>query len=210
MKMNFKVFGFSLLFILGMILAFSPIEKMSNCQMDINQLLNELQHSHYYISPDDLAAKIIDKEPGFVVVDIRSKEDFDKYHIPNSLHVPVKDILTNEDLKNLQEDNNLILVSNGNTLASQVWLLLKENNFKDVYVLQGGMNHWVDVFAHPQKPTGTFTDEELFRYEFRKAAGPVMMGSKIAAGDTKKKERKISKPVFRAKKKKKPKLDEGC
>lgn len=210
MKISGKVFGFSLLFILGFILAFAPVDKMAIHQIKTEQLLQELQHRNFYITPDDLAHMIIDKEPGFVVVDIRSTEDFEKYHIPGSIHVPVDKLLENEELKSLAADNTIILASNGNTLASQAWLLLKENGFNDVLILQGGLNYWVEAFNNPKKPTGFYTDDELFRYEFRKAAGPVVMGNKFANNEPEKKETKISKPVIRVKKKKKAKFDEGC
>ncbi len=208
MKISSKVFAFSLLFILGAILAFAPVDKMAHQQIDAKQLLNELQHRNYYITPDELAHMIIDKEPGFVVVDIRSKEDYNKYHIPGSLHIPLDQLLNNDELQDLASGATIILASNGNTLASQAWLLLKENGFQDVYILQGGLNYWVQAFNNPQKPTGFYTDDELFRYEFRKAAGPVMMGRKLATTQTA--ETKISKPVIRRKNKKKAKFDEGC
>ncbi len=210
MKITSKLFGFSLLFILGFILAFAPVDKMAVQQINSEQLLEELQHRNFYITPDDLAHMLIDKEPGFVVVDIRSSEDFEKYHIPGSIHVPVDKLLENEELKTLAADNTIILASNGNTLASQAWLLLRENGFNDVLILQGGLNYWVEAFNNPQKPTGFYTDDELFRYEFRKAAGPVVMGNKFANNEPEKKETKISKPVIRTKKKKKAKFDEGC
>ncbi|WP_456407175.1 rhodanese-like domain-containing protein [Caldithrix abyssi] len=210
MKISPKLFGFSMLFILGLILAFAPVDKMASHTVDASQLLNDLQHRNYYITPDDLAHMIINKEPGFLVVDIRSKEDFGKYHIPGSIHIPVKELLSSEDLKDLAEGNTLILASNGNTLASQAWLILKENGFDDVFILQGGLNYWVQVFTNPARPSGFYTDDELFRYQFRKAAAPVMMGTKLVNNETQKSETKISKPVFRRKNKKKAKFDEGC
>ncbi len=210
MKISGKLFGFSLLFILGFILAFAPVDKIAQHHVKAEQLLNELQHRNYYITVDQLAHMIIDKEPGFVVVDIRSKEDYDKYHIPGSIHVPVDHLLNNDNLRSLAEDNTIILTSNGNTLASQGWLILRENGFKDVLILQGGMNYWVEAFNNPQKPTGFYTDDELFRYQFRKAAGPVVMGEKYAGQKVEESPVKISKPVIRKKKKKKAHFDEGC
>ncbi len=209
MKWNAKVFGFGLMFVLGLILAFAPVPKNGNHKIDTKQLLAELQHHDYFIAPEDLAHMIIDKEPGFIVVDIRSNDDFKKYHIPGSIHIPINELLKNKELKALADENTIILISNGNTLASQAWLLLKQNGFNDVYILRGGLNYWVQIFTRPPKPAGTYTDDELFRYEFRVAAGPVMMGRKIVQSEEKK-QTKIAKPVIRVRKKKKATLDEGC
>ncbi len=208
--MNGKLFGFSLLFILGLILAFAPIKPNGNNKTDVNALLTEMQRHNYYVSPDDLAHKLIDKEPGIVVVDVRSEDDFNRYHIPGSIHIPLKNLLSNDQLHNLAQDDAIILVSNGNTLAAQAWLLLKQNGFKDVYILAGGMNYWVQAFSNPKPPKGTYTDDELFRYQFRKAAGPVLMGKMHVRQSEEHAPVQIKRPVLRKKHRPAKKLDEGC
>ncbi len=209
MKLSSKIIGFGLLVLLGLILAFAPVDRSARPQVNTKALLAELQQRNFYVSPEDLAHKIIDKEPGFVVVDVRSKEDYDKYHIPGSIHVPLNELLSSEQLKDLAQDNAIILTSNGNSMAAQAWLLLRQNGFDDVYILSGGMNYWVQAFSHPQPPKGAYTDDELFRYEFRKAAGPVMMGKAFVHQEDKQ-EVKIRKPVIRKRHKKTKQLDEGC
>ncbi len=210
MRWSSKLIGFGFLFVLGLILAFAPVDRAGHITPDTADLVNELQHRNYYISADDLAHSIIDKESGFVVVDVRGKEDFEKYHIPGSVNIPVTELLNNEYLREAAQNNTIILTSNGNTLASQAWLLLKQRGFKDVYILGGGMNYWVEAFGNPRKPTGAYTDDELFRYEFRKAAAPVMMGANIGATGTEAQKPKISKPVIRVRNNKKKQFDEGC
>ncbi len=210
MKYSNQTFGFSLLFVLGLILAFSPVDRMAQMKVSRQQLVKELQKQHFYMAPEDLAHMIIDKEPGFVVIDVRNKDDYQKYHIPGSINIPFDQILTSNTLKDLAQDNMLILASNGNTMASEAWLLLKENGFKDVYILSGGMNYWVAVFTNPKPPTGIYTDDEVFRYQFRHAAGPVMMGTKLAANQQAERQKTVHKPIIRVKHKKKATFDEGC
>ncbi len=210
MKWNEKVFGFGLLFVLGLILAFAPIKTNGKGKPDVRKLLVEMQRHNYYVSAEDLAHKIIDKEPGIVVVDVRNEDDFNRYHIPGSWHVPLKKLINNRQLQDMAQDNTIILVSNGNTLAAQAWLLLKQNGYKDVYILAGGMNHWVKVFSNPTPPKGAYTDDELFRYEFRKAAGPVMMGKMHVRQQEEHVQTKIKRPLLRKRHRPAKKLDEGC
>jgi len=210
MKVKAQNIGFAILIILGIILALSPVDQMASKQVDLKTLIAELSMTNY-VQPDEVAGWIIDKEPGFVVVDVRSSEDYNKYSIPGSINIPITKLLSDEMLENIEKDKTVVIVSNGNTKASQAWILLKQLGYKDVYVLQGGMNRWVAVFSNPPKPNTNYTDDELFTYQFRVAAGPVMMGKAIAAQPDSDNQPVVKKPpVKRIKKKKKKKIDEGC
>ena len=210
MTIKTQTLGFSSLILLGIIIALSPVDKMASQEIDLQTLVAELSTGNY-LQPDELAHWIIDKEPGFIVVDVRSKEDFNKYHIPGSVNIPVSYLSDKKLLNDIGKDNMIALVSNGNTKASQVWIILKQLGYPDVYVLEGGMNYWVSIFNNPSKPTANYTNDELFTYQFRTAAGPIMMGTTMAAESESDIKPVIQKkPVKRIKKKKKKKIDEGC
>ncbi len=210
MKVKAQNIGFAVLIILGIIIALSPVDQMASHKIDLKTVVSELSKTNY-VQPDEVAAWIIDKDPGFIVVDVRSGNDFKKYHIPGSENIPINKLLDDETLQDMPKDETIVLVSNGNTKASQGWILLKQLGYNDVYVLQGGMNRWVAVFSNPPKPNSNYTDDELFTYQFRVAAAPVMMGKAVAAQNDTAPQTQIKKaPVKRFKKKKKKKIDEGC
>ncbi|HGY56480.1 MAG TPA: rhodanese-like domain-containing protein [Caldithrix abyssi] len=208
-NLNLKTIGFGTLILLGLILAFSPVDQMAHKHVDTAFLLQEISNQSHYVAPDEVAHWVIDKDPSVQIIDIRSKEDYDKYHIPGSEWIPLANLLSDEAKDILDPDKTIVLASNGNSKAAQAWVLLKEAGYDDVYVLMGGMNYWVQVFTNPEKPNGAYTDEEIFAYQFRKAAGPVLMGTQVAAStDT-----EINKPkkvIKRRRKKPSKKLDEGC
>ncbi len=210
MTIKTQTLGFSTLIIFGIIIALSPVDKMASQEIDFQTLAAELSTGNY-LQADELAHWIIDKEPGFSILDVRSKEDFNKYHIPGSVNIPISKLSEKELLEDIGKDNIVALVSNGNTKASQAWIFLKQFGYADVYVLEGGMNHWVSIFSNPNNPEDSYTDDELFTYQFHKAVGPVMMGTTIAAESESDNIPVIQKkPVKRIKKKKKKKIDEGC
>lgn len=210
-QLQSKHIGFGTLILLALILAFSPVDKMSKTAVPAEKLLDELQHENTYIQPDELAHWIIDKDPGFQLVDIRSDADYEKYNIPGNMHIPFERLSDDDELSQLDPEKMIILASNGNTRAGQAWLLLRQKGYSDVYVLAGGLNNWVAIFSNPQKPDQTATDDELFTYQFRKAAGPVVMGAKLNVENAAQSRSQTKPaPVKRKRRTVKKKVDEGC
>jgi len=63
---------------------------------------------------------------------------------------------------------------------------MRNSGYAYLYVLHGGMNYWVDVYSNPSTPVDKATDDELFAYQFHKAAGAAFMGTNaISSGEEK-------------------------
>ena len=209
MQISAKTIGFSILLLLGLILAFIPANTVHHKQASAQTLLKELEQGSVYVQADELAHWIIDKEPGFDVADIRSEKDYKNYHIPGSIHVPFEQLGEEDKLVLFDKSKTLILTSNGNTKAGQAWILLKQLGFEDIFILAGGINHWVKIFSTPEEPQGSYTDDELFTYQFRKAAGAAVMGNSLTISQSSNETLK-PKPIRRKRKKATKKVDEGC
>jgi rhodanese-related sulfurtransferase len=176
-------------------------------ETDPAELANDIVNKNAFIHPDELAKMIIEKQ-AVNIVDLRSDEDFTAYSIKNSENMPVKYFLM-EGKEDLSEDVKTILVSNGDTQASQVWLILEMMGYKNVFVLQGGANYWVETQVFPKPPKQASPDTEVFKYAKRVANASFLHGGAVAApAETK----KAKKPVFKVKKKKKKKqaARSGC
>ena len=210
MNIQTKYLGFGALLLLGLILAFAPVDQASDNILPAEELMEEFQKTNVYVSADELGHWIIDKQPGFLVVDIRSADDFAKYNIPGSLNIPMAELAKQDNLEILNEYEMAILASNGNTFSSQAWMLLRQKGLDNLYLLKGGLNNWVNLFANPQSPKTVYTDDEVFSYQFRKAAGPKLMGTKAVAQTEASEQTEKSNPVRRIRKKKAVKIDEGC
>ena len=205
-----KSVGFGILILLGIILAFTPDEFKNHKKISSQELLEQFQSGEPYIHAQELAHWLIDKDPGFQLVDLRSAEDYKKYHIPGNTHIPFSQITNKEYLELLDGERVLVLASNGNTVAAQAWLLLKQMGYGQVYILAGGVNNWVENFNNPSAPKGAYTDDELFKYQFNKAAGAVFMGNGAAITNEQTAKSEKPRPVFRKRKKSKKKDDDGC
>ena len=88
-----------------------------------------------------------------MLVDVRDPGDFESFRIPGSVNIPIYALKT----KNFLKSKKVILVNEGwgyNRLQQECFSLLS-NGFKDVKILNGGLNSWKasgetiqgDVFA---------------------------------------------------------------
>lgn len=209
MQFTARNIGFGVLILLGLILALAPVPNSAEEQVSNKTLLEQLQQGAIYVQADELAHWIIDKDPGFQLVDLRSNADHDKYNIPGNVHFPFGQINEESAYEILDNEKMIILASNGNTRAGQAWILFKQMGYQEVYILAGGLNNWVNVFNNPKHPAGAYTDDELFTYQFRKAASGTLMGGATLTDESTEKQVK-PKPVVRKRKKKEKKVDEGC
>ena len=173
-------------------------------------MINELNSESVYVQPDELAHRIIDNDPGYQLIDLRSDEDYAKYSIPRNMHLSFEKLTDNQALDIIDPYKMIILTSNGNTRAAQAWIFLRQLGYSDVYILAGGVNHWVNIFSNPEMPNDGITNDEQFTFEFRKAAGPAMMGSVIPAASKQSDKNLIKPKSVRRKKKSHSKNDGGC
>lgn len=128
--------------------------------------------SERYISADELADKLVNKDPSIVLVDLRSGSEFKQYHIPTALNIPFENLLNDENQVVLnQEKVAVILYSNDHLLADQAWFLCHSLGYKNLIVLKNGLNGFYNTILNPALPTEISSQEVKELYDFRKAAG---------------------------------------
>jgi len=206
---TWKQFGVFTLLLIGLILAFSPVNKSSNSNESAVELAKQIVGKEDHISAEELGHMIIDEDPDYLIIDVRSEEDYNKFHIIPSLNIPLEKLLEQEILDELDDEKLIILYSNGGTHAAQAWILLQQQGFDNSTVLLGGLNYWVDVYTNPEPPTGHYAEHDMFNYQFLKSAGPKLLGNAQTVQSTSKVD-KPSKFKPRIKRKKKKAADEGC
>ena len=134
-------------------------------------LLSNVISQERYISSDELAHKIINQDPSFILIDVRNEESFNKYSLPYAINIPLEKLLEEESLAYLDQGQfDIILFSNDNFYADQAWLLCNRLEFKNHRVLKGGINSWFSTIISPEKPTENMPGIAFELYTFRKAA----------------------------------------
>jgi rhodanese-related sulfurtransferase len=167
-----------ILLILALIIALVPQNTTRPYKLTAEELLSEIRSGTQFISPDEVADKIVQKDPSIQLIDVRNPREFEMFSLPGAINIPLQDILSeaNSDVLNQGTKMN-IFYSNGSTEANEAWLLTRQIGYPNNYVLQGGLNYWVETILNPMKPGSVASNDEIARFDFRKAASGALGGS---------------------------------
>ena len=175
------------------------------------KLLSNAISPERYISTDELAHKIINQDPSYLLIDVRDEVSFDEYTLPYAINIPLEKLFDEDSEAYLNQDEfDVILFSNDNFQANQAWLLCNRLEYKNLRVLDGGMNTWFNTIINPSKPKENMPAEAFELYTFRKAASMyfgVAYPEQVKVTQVKK---VIPKKVIAVKKKKKLPTEGGC
>ena len=91
----------------------------------------------------ELKKFIILKQQQVKIIDVRSKEEYDQYHIPGAIHLELTNLSTTA---NKLFDKVAVFVTTcgkGGGRSTQASNILKELGFENTYWLCGGTQGWV-------------------------------------------------------------------
>ncbi len=168
--------------VLGVIIAFVPKNTTKPYKLTAQQMLEEIQAGTQFISPDEVADKIIKKDPSIQLIDVRTPQEYDKFNLPGAINIPFHNILSEKYTEQFEQDSKMnILYCNGNTRSLEAWMLLRQLGISNIYILQGGLNYWAETIMNPTAPKPSTPDDTFAKYDFRKGAGMVLGGGNPAA-----------------------------
>ncbi len=92
-----------------------------------------------------------DVDASHLILDVRSRDEFAREHIPGSLNIPLDELLSRKD--ELLENHGRIVVScrSGNR-AKNAYQTLEQHGFKNLTLLEGGLQNW----KRSNQPTNSF------------------------------------------------------
>lgn len=182
--MNYRFILSLVLLFLGFVAAILPQRTNSSAELDARQLLAEMRLETYVVTVDELADALINRDPSWQLIDLRSPTDFADFHLPGALNIPFDSLLTEEWQPYLdQAARRNVFYSNGTSLARQAWYLTRQMGYSNNYVLEGGLNHWFDTILFPKEPAETEGAEALARYQRRLGARQFFTGAGAQAVD---------------------------
>ncbi len=109
-----------------------------------------LENREVQIHPGELVAVAANRELKLNLLDVRPERDFNLFHILDSRRVPMGVVAAGALTKEfLDEPANAVtvVVSNDEALATEAWKYLTAEGIMNVYILEGGINGWLDLFA---------------------------------------------------------------
>jgi len=114
------------------------------------QLDKKLASRTVHIDPAELENLIYNANFGIHILDLRSEADFNLFHILDAKRVTLDQFRDENWVRKLPGQTVFVLVSNGEKTAEQGYRILAASNVPNLYILDGGINHWLEVFG-PQR-----------------------------------------------------------
>jgi rhodanese-related sulfurtransferase len=184
--------------VLLVVLLILPDRDNSFKEVGVQQIHNELNQNTHFFTTDEIANLLINEDPSLLLIDIRKEEDFLNYSLPGAMNLPIENLLEEDNLAYFDQDfNPIVLYGNATVIADQAWMLLRRLGYKNIFVMKGGLNEWVETILRPTLPsTAEADDEEMEKYLFRKSASQYF-GKGGAQEET---EVKAPKPVVKKRK----------
>lgn len=165
---------------LGLIIAAIPNNKTLQFKVSANKMIEEFQNRSQFVNPDEIAEMIISEDPVLQLIDLRTAEEYQEFHLPGAINIPFADLLNNDYRYIIDQDLRLnVFYSNGSVTASEAWMITRQLGYKNNYVLEGGLNYWAETIMNPDKPEPTSPNEEIARYNFRMGAGAALGGGSV-------------------------------
>lgn len=132
-----------------------------------------LQNREVQIHPAELLAISRDPSLNVIMLDIRSEADYNLFHILEAQHIPTLEKLSDMIPALLEEPANTVYVvmSNDETLATEAWKILRAESVPTSYLLEGGVNNWIDTFA----------DETFKETQFKSISGTDQLAYNFSA-----------------------------
>ncbi|MBK9099734.1 MAG: rhodanese-like domain-containing protein [bacterium] len=93
----------------------------------------------------ELADWIIKGKSDYTLVDLREEKDFNEYFIPTAYNIPMETLPEAGLLRN----QKIILYCYDDLRAAQAWFILKSDNYRGVYILNGGLDKWKSEVLFP-------------------------------------------------------------
>lgn len=128
------------------------------------------------IHPGELLDTFYNDSINLIMVDMRPEAEYNLFHIQDAQRKTLAEMPTFARALQLSPANTVVvLMSNDETAATEAWKILRAESVGNVYILEGGINNWLDTFANPnwqatQRLAEPVGDDEL-HYVFTAALG---------------------------------------
>jgi len=140
-----------------------------------------LQKRLVQVSPAELFKTRYNQSVNLIMLDVRPESDYNLYHINGAINVPLEKLesVVPSLLSEPPANSVFVVMSNDETGAAQAWKKLVASAVPNVYILEGGINHWIAFFGKDEgfQMIATPGKDQLV-YMF-----PAALGNKYASCD---------------------------
>ena len=158
--------------LLGLVLAVLP-ERETRLLAKASDESFQREHPVKLMTADELAFRILDRDPSLQSIDVRDASEFLKMSLPGAVNIPVESMFGKEWQDVLvQSRKKKVFFANNEDDAVKAATLAKVLGYENVRVLQGGLAEFTQTILDAQLPLHELTRGEEDTYKFRLKAAP--------------------------------------
>lgn len=152
----------AVIFLLAAVLALAAVVTKSPGASPVNAdaAAQAIDAERDHVTPGELARRIVDKRQDYQLIDIRPQWQFDDYHIPSAVNIPLAVLFQDAGLKQLSREKKIVLYGFGAGHAAQAQLLLSMKGYQTYSLGDGIVDWWTQIMTpssirtDPPNPTG--------------------------------------------------------
>jgi rhodanese-related sulfurtransferase len=180
---------------LGLVMLFMPDYKTRLARRVADSAF-VASHPVREMTPDELAFRLVDKEPQFKILDLRAPADFTKTPLPGSVNLAENDLFGREwSVLLSQRRLKKIFIASDEATERAAFLLAQELGFENFAILKGGFPALDRTILNPAAfvPDGNRWDEDVkaFREEAKVQLQKMIADNKAPATKAPKKEKAV-------------------
>ena len=158
----------AILVLLAGVIILLPDARQSSGELNVPGMLEAMNEPGQFLSVDQVARMVVYEDTSIQLVDVRDPAAYRAVHIPGAINIPVSDIL-NPDWSGYLNDPvvNPVFYSNGNTMASEAWILCTQKGYTGSLIMTGGMNEWYRVVMESTFTGGRISAADNATFEVR-------------------------------------------
>jgi rhodanese-related sulfurtransferase len=116
----------------------------TNAPALVETIVEEKDH----VTAGELARWIIEKRQDYQLIDIRQPWQFDDYHIPTAVNIPLAQLFREDNLKKLSREKKIVVYGLGAGHSAETQLLLSLKGY-NAYSVKEGITAWWDEVMTP-------------------------------------------------------------
>jgi rhodanese-related sulfurtransferase len=129
------------------------------------------------IHPAELLSTLGDPSLQVILLDARPEAEYNLFHIRDAQRIELDTLpWLLETLREEPANTVFVVMSNDETAATEAWKVLRAESVPSVYILEGGVNGWIDTFAdvtfiESHRLAGADDDRLAYRFDAALGAG---------------------------------------
>jgi rhodanese-related sulfurtransferase len=139
-RLTIAVLAIAAVFIVGL-LTLNRSEVIYKLSPEV--MLSKLSNPEFFLNTTQIQELIKQDDPKNVFIDIRNPLSFERNHIKNAINIPLRELLTHQNLSILQklkDKQNVVIYGETNQQANGAWMMLQQTGFMNIRMFAGSFD----------------------------------------------------------------------